>query len=224
MRNKHGALLRGLLRCASCNCSMTHSFSNKGQKRYRYYVCTNAQRRGRDVCPAPSLPAGEIEKFVVDQIRGIGRDPALVAATLAHTRRQAEEGITALEREKDALDRQRRGDGAELRRLAGAPGDQTDRLAEVLERMGQAERRLTEIADEIAALSATVIDEDEVATALAEFDGVWEALVPREQARILELLIERIDHDGESGDVAITFRPAGIKALAAEFEYEEHAA
>ena len=65
---------------------------------------------------------------------------------------------------------------------------------------------------------------ESVATALAEFDGVWEALVPREQARVLELLIEGVEHDGESGDVAITFRPTGIKTLAAEFEYEEHAA
>ena len=51
-----------------------------------------------------------------------------------------------------------------------------------------------------------------------------QALVPREQARVLELLIERVEHDGANGDVAITFRPTGIKTLAAEFEYEEHAA
>ncbi len=147
-----------------------------------------------------------------------------MAATLARTRRQAEEGIAALVREKDALDRQRRNDGAELRRLSGAAGDQTDQLAEILERMGQAERRLTEIADELAALSATVIDEDEVAAVLAEFDGVWKALVPREQARVLDLLIERVDHDGELGEVEITIRPAGIKTLGEELQYEETAA
>jgi site-specific DNA recombinase len=73
VRNKHGALLKGLLRCAACGCHMTHTYSSKGQRRYRYYVCTQAQQRGRHTCPSPSVPAGEIERFVVDQIRAIGR-------------------------------------------------------------------------------------------------------------------------------------------------------
>ena len=60
------------------------------------------------------------------------------------------------------------------------------------------------------------IEDAEVTSALADFDGVWEALAPREQARILALRIERIDHDGQRGNVSITFRPTGIRALAAE--------
>ncbi len=45
---------------------------------------------------------------------------------------------------------------------------------------------------------------------------MWECLVPREQARVIELLIECVTYDGEGGNVAITFRPSGIKALASE--------
>ena len=86
VRNKHGALLRGLLRCRTCGCSMVQTYTSKGQRRYRYYVCTQAQQRGWDTCPSPSLPAGEIEQFVVEQIKCMGRDPALVAATLAEAR------------------------------------------------------------------------------------------------------------------------------------------
>lgn len=47
---------------------MTHSYSSKGNKRYRYYVCGTAMQRGWAVCPSPSVPAGEIERFVVEQI------------------------------------------------------------------------------------------------------------------------------------------------------------
>jgi hypothetical protein len=39
---------------------------------------------------------------------------------------------------------------------------------------------------------------------------------PAEQARILNLLVERIDYDGPAGNVSITFRPTGIKALATQ--------
>ncbi len=43
---------------------------------------------------------------------------------------------------------------------------------------------------------------------------MWGALFPREQARILRLLVERVGYDGGAGTLAITFRPSGIKALA----------
>jgi site-specific DNA recombinase len=64
VRNKFGALLKGILHCSACGTAMspTHSTKN-GNKRYRYYVCTNAQKRGWHNCPSKSIPAGEIERF-----------------------------------------------------------------------------------------------------------------------------------------------------------------
>jgi site-specific DNA recombinase len=38
VRNKHNALLRGLIRCATCDCGMSHSFARKGSRLYRYYL------------------------------------------------------------------------------------------------------------------------------------------------------------------------------------------
>ncbi len=77
-RNMQGFLLKGLLHCAACGCSMTPSHTRRGNRRYRYYVCTNAQKRGWDQCPSKSIPAGEIEKYVVQEIdfvrRGNNRD------------------------------------------------------------------------------------------------------------------------------------------------------
>jgi hypothetical protein len=49
--------------------------TRNGNKRYRYYVCSAAQKKGWQTCPSKSIPAGEIERFVVDQIRCVGRDP-----------------------------------------------------------------------------------------------------------------------------------------------------
>ncbi len=68
-RCKHNALLQGLLRCAACNCGMSHSYTKKGSTLYRYYVCHKAQNQGWASCPSPSLPADQIEKVVTYQIR-----------------------------------------------------------------------------------------------------------------------------------------------------------
>ena len=54
----------------------------------------------------------------------------------------------------------------------------------------------------------------------ATFDPVWEQLAPKEQARVLQLLVERVEYDGKEGMVSVTFHPTGIKALAAEQTHE----
>jgi len=203
---------------------MTHRYSLKKSTRYRYYICRRAQQEGWEACPTPSVPAPEIEQFVVEQIKGIGRDPALLQETLAQARRETEETIHRLETERQGTSRQLRRDEAESRELGLASDPHAvDRLADVQERVRVAERRLTEINEELLALRRQLVDEAEVEMALGRFEPVWECLTPREQARILELLIERVDHDGTSGRVSITFRPTGFNGLIERLAQEDAA-
>jgi site-specific DNA recombinase len=56
VRNKYGALLRGLLRCKCCGTAMTHTFTGKNKGNiHRYYRCTNAIKNGHDSCPTGTL-------------------------------------------------------------------------------------------------------------------------------------------------------------------------
>jgi site-specific DNA recombinase len=87
-RNQFGAVLKGILHCGPCGCAMTPSHTKKDSRLYRYYVCTAAQKKGWDACPSKSIPAAEIERVVVDRIRAVGRDPAVLVATVAEARRQ----------------------------------------------------------------------------------------------------------------------------------------
>lgn len=63
------ALLKGVLRCRSCGCAMIHTYSQKNGKRYRYYVCTRAQKQGRESCPEPAVNAQSIEEAAVVCLR-----------------------------------------------------------------------------------------------------------------------------------------------------------
>jgi site-specific DNA recombinase len=221
VRNKFGALLKGLLHCKPCGCAMSPTHATKGgTKRYRYYVCTAAQQRGWQTCPSRSIPAGEIERFVVEQIASIGRDPQLVAETLRQVRDQSNQRMEELSVEERRLQRELTSHHRDLQNLVRCPsagqgnGLEAARFADVQERIASAERRLTEIRDEAEHFRHDSIDEAQAARALAEFTPVWEALSPREQGRLLQLLIERIDYDGNDDTISITFHPSGIKSLA----------
>lgn len=222
-RNKFGALLKGLLHCVPCGCAMSPTHSTKHRnKRYRYYVCTNAQKRGWRHCPSKSIPAAEIERFVVDQIKRVGQDPTLLNEIIVQARSQGKDRIVEIEAEQRGLDKELARWNAEVRQLVektipiGQNSSATTRLVELQERIRVGERRSTELREQVISLAREVVDDHEVAQAMSIFDPVWDSLSPREQTRVVQLLIERVDYDGRSGKVSITFRPSGIKTLAGE--------
>jgi site-specific DNA recombinase len=69
LRVKQKALLSGLLFCRSCDQPMVPTYTSKGDRRYRYYVCRVAHEKGWDACPTKAIAAGVIEESVLLQLR-----------------------------------------------------------------------------------------------------------------------------------------------------------
>src|SRR5262249_7843441 len=153
-----GSLLKGILHCVPCGSAMTPSHCTKnGSTHYRYYVCTNAQKRGWKACPSKSIPAGEIERFVIDQFRCIGKEPGLLRETIVQAHSQVRSRLEELEAESRGLVRDVARWNADIRRCAeqtGGGGETAGvaRLADLQERLGTTERRLTEIQEEFGCL------------------------------------------------------------------------
>jgi site-specific DNA recombinase len=225
VRNQFGSLLQGLLRCGPCGCAMTPTHTTRGgSRRYRYYVCSSAQRRGRDTCPSKSVPAGPLEDFVIERIRCIGRDPGLQAQVLAEAQQQDASRIAELKTEEKGLQREQAGAHAELKRLSGQfrrDGDNTvlvERLADLNEQVIRVEQRLDEVRRELHLIEDAGLDPDEAARTLGGFDSLWGTLTPRERTRVIELLVEQVEYDGTTSRVEVAFRPTGIRTLAQELE------
>lgn len=212
VRNRFGALLKGLLRCASCQKAMCPAHTTKGTRRYRYYVCTNAQKRGWDQCQTRSVPAGVIEDAVVEQIARIGREPDLTRQIVEETARQDAEYHQQHDRERQTVQWELRCWYDELKTRATQikPGDEAglSRLAELQERIRKAEERI-----QMPPPPEQTIDPVAARQALERFTPVWQALAPKEQARLIHLLVESVDYDGEAGKLAIRFRPGGFRTL-----------
>jgi site-specific DNA recombinase len=108
LRNKYGALLKGIVRCGTCNVGMVHTYTQKDARLYRYYVCVKAHQRGWTQCATRSVSAPELEQAVIDQIRGIGRNPMMLTAVMQHLEQQEvhdarREEVAQLLREFDRL-------------------------------------------------------------------------------------------------------------------------
>ncbi len=225
-RNQYGALLRGLLRCSSCDTVMAHAPVRKDGKLYRYYRCTHSIRNGATSCPSRSISADRVEAFVVGEIRRIGADPELQRATFEQAVAQVKAQRRGLMVERRRLDRDLATAKGDIERLVGAvsrvTGPAADAIAAELaraqERLARLEARQREVQDELAALAATEIDPDAVARALENFEELWSVLLTPERERILRLLIERVSYDGSTGRLEIGWRLAGLGEFTREVD------
>ena len=69
----------------------------------------------------------------------------------------------------------------------------------------------------LQSLAVGAIDEAEIKSTLSSFDQLWDCLHPKEQSRIIELLVEQVTYDGDAGRLSITYQPTGFRTLTTEF-------
>jgi site-specific DNA recombinase len=214
--NKHGALLKGLVRCASCDVGMVHSYVSKKNRFYRYYVCVKAHQRGWAQCETRSVSAPALENAVVEQLRGIARNPAMLRAVLQQIEESRLRDAAGLEKEKTDIEielkkiAQETGDAASM---AGGARHVADHLIELQDRMKHLSGRLVDIQQQMLGLEAERANPKDVDTALQDFEPLWEQLSTWEQERFIRTLVEEVRYDGRTGTVTVGFRSSGIRDL-----------
>jgi site-specific DNA recombinase len=225
-RNRHGALLRSILRCPACDSAMVHAPTTKDGRLYRYYRCANSMRKGVAACPTKSLPADRIEALVVDQIRRVGTSPELQQATFRKVLAEVAAKHRGLKAECKRLGKQIATAEATVAKMVHTLADATGearsavnaQLEKAQEHLRSLEARLAEVRAEEASLAAKDVDEASVARALEEFDAIWEVLLTPERERVLGLLIERVTYDRTTEELRIDLSPAGIATLQRELD------
>jgi site-specific DNA recombinase len=142
------ALLKGLL-FGPDGAAMSPTHTRKGGRLYRYYISQSVMKRGTGACPVRQVPAAEIERIVIEQIRSLLQTPEVIVQTWRAARK-------------------------------------TDKA----------------------------LAESDVRAALLEFEPLWNELFPAEQARIVELLVERVDLQPDGIDLRL--RVEGLTSLCSE--------
>lgn len=217
LKNKYGALLRGLLFCVPCGTPMVHTYTMRKSKRYRYYVCYNAQQQGWKNCETKSVPAQAIESAVLDSIRRLGNDPNLAGAVAAEALDQVARRCRENDQETEAQRRSLRQVNQYLAREAADTsadsGARFERMATLQREIEIAERRLVELTVERSDLDHDHINGEDLRRTLAEFDAIWSSLTTKEQEQMVHLLVGKVGYDGRTGKVTVNFSNTGAKEL-----------
>ena len=194
---------------------MIRTQSTKDSRRYRQYVCVEAQQSGAN-CQTRSVPEEVIKAAVIRQIRRLGSDSRIVARGLAKAEEQRLSTVADLSLERQAAQRELASLETELStvtREASRDQQMTTGITNLQERIDNAGRRLTDVSRELGSLEGRAVDDDGFQAELARFGPVWESLNSREQTRIIRTLIERVAYDGKTNKVTVSFRSARIREM-----------
>lgn len=72
---KNNALLKGIICCGTCGGAMSPTYTDKGKRKYRYYIGNAYRKHNCEACSNLRIPAGEIEQVVIAQIKHIFTAP-----------------------------------------------------------------------------------------------------------------------------------------------------
>ena len=213
--NKHGGILKGILRCKACDSGMSHSYSKKktASRSYRYYVCQNAISRGWKHCPHPSLPANEIEQFVINEIRAIGIDENLIGEVVSQSKASTQDEVDTHKKRLRILKKELAGYQARLEPLLKIPQPDESQLASLRDKIAITERDITVATARLKELQNHILTPTDIRVACGHFSPLWDTLSSREQWRMLALLLERVEFDADRETIDLTFAPDGVKTL-----------
>ncbi len=205
IRNRYGALLKGLLFCGCCGAEMGHTYAIKNKTTvYRYYTCASPKTgKPRETCKFGPVPAEQIEAFVTSQIRHIGLDRELVGLVMDELRGDADRRRLDLELEMRTVLRERAWLGQRL-----AAGEDSTANAALQEQLLACDDKAERLSRELASLASTAMSRERVESGMASFDGMWESLTPAEKSSVMRLVLTRVTFDAEAGTVSLSLRDA----------------
>jgi len=89
-------------------------------------------------------------------------------------------------------------------------------LETIQENVGHLERRLAENQEQALALQPQPLGVEQAVQTLTTLEQRFGVLPVIEQARLIQLMVQRVDYDGGQGKLALTLDPAGLVAVLEE--------
>ena len=220
---KNVGLLNNLLRCKACDSIMYHTYTLKGSYKYRYYVCTSAQKKGYQSCPTQSVNADAMENAVIESLKKIAKDSTTKRQAISHIQKSLQEKIKSLVAEQAALDEEIQSLAPKIDELKVSLKNGQNNLPEAAikklkETLQDKERLLSEVRIKKVEAEEKLLGEKELDEALVVTSPIWDTLFPQEKRRILLHLLKSADYDARTKKLGLILSEKGIKLLCSEIK------
>ncbi len=222
---KQFGLLMQRLVCQACQCAMFHTYTAKGQRRYRYYVCTNAQKRGYDGCPTRSVNAQAMEEAVVACLQQLAQQPQGQAQALERLNADLKRQATRLTQQIEQAEKRAQSLRKDIERVKGdlsaGRGEEASlqaSLRSLTTALEDGERALSELRVASTQAHEQQVGQQELQEALIVASPAWETLFPQLKRRVLERLLDRVEYDGATKRLALILSAKGVRLLRAELQ------
>jgi len=217
---KFTGLLNSILRCKACEAPMSHTYTSKENIKYRYYVCTHAQKHGYETCPTRSVSAPAIEDAVVDCLKKIASNPDKQKETVESLNKRLTEEIKSIVAEQGEINSQleelteKISEAKESLRInSGLDKTSESDLKRLKEKLQDKEKLLSEVRMAKLKLEEKFVTQQELKDALLVSSPIWDTLFPQEKHRIFRLILKQVDYDARDDKLGITLNEKGVKML-----------
>ncbi len=142
--NKHGFLLKGLVRCGECKSAVVGYVQTKKQKAYRYYKCQSSVNGLPIRCQFKTIGAQKLEEYLIEKLSSLGWNHPLLKRVAEKANKLSQERLSVLEPERRALMEKLETVRQEIRNLLNlAKGHgASDEAARELQRLEAVQREL----------------------------------------------------------------------------------
>ncbi len=188
--------LQGVVRCGHCDGAMGLTYTQKGPRRYSYYHCARDAKRAVSRCQLKRVPAGDIEKVVLEQLSAVFRTPTLVSQTYFAAKGMEEAEQERLLNQREQLEddlRKVRERALEEMTPDGNGADSGATLVDLNQEAVTLTRQLTDVSARAQAFESDPVAEREVSEAFQSVETFWEDLFPLERNRLIRLLVEKVE-------------------------------
>ncbi len=198
-------LLKGLVTCSRCGERMMLSTVRSGPRAYLHLVCRSIIVKGAAACRGSRANADTVLAAVTDAIRRAAPSPELVAAAVRTARDRDGALRTSIEHEIERVAGHAHAPNGD--HPDGANGGDAAHVADL-------DRLADHLRADLAAIAADARPPGvaELRRLFRAFGVAWDALLQPERARLLRLLVERVDVDVPGGVVKVTFRDGLVEA------------
>jgi len=225
-RSKTPAILKDVIRCGHCDCSMGMYYTKRRGKLYRYYLCSHASKHGYDTCKVKTVSAGMIEEIVINQLKRIFQSPELIASTYRSVMEKIDDESACLRLKKYRFEEELEKLKDKVKNIVYSKGNNQNsfflnqELKKIDNEIVGKEENLQKIKEKLMALELNTQTEQETFQYLKNIDKIWDELFPAEQSRIIRLLVDKVVIYPDSIDLLIN--SLGINSLINELHNDNN--